>query len=125
MAMHNSMMAIRAVKRIDPTIKAIALGVPEIDREIIACAEAGISNYVTRQGSISERIRAIHDAVRAELRCSPKIADSLLQQVGSLSADRSILEEPCRLTPREMVALKKSDKLQISSTGFGVICDIS
>jgi DNA-binding NarL/FixJ family response regulator len=90
------------VKRLDPSIKVVALGVPEIDSEIIACAEAGISNYVTRQGSISELIRAIQDAVRGELRCPPKIAASLLQQVGSLSAERSPLEEPSRLTPREM-----------------------
>ena len=102
MAMNNSMSAIKAVKRLDPSIKAVALGVPEIDREIIACAEAGISNYVTRQGSISELIRAVKDAMRGELRCSPKIAARLLQKVGTLTADRSLLEEPCRLTPREM-----------------------
>jgi DNA-binding NarL/FixJ family response regulator len=102
MAMHNCMTAIRAVKRFDPSIKVVALGVPEIDREIIACAEAGISNYVTRQGSISELIRAVQDTVRGELRCSPKIAACLLQQVGSRSSDRTLLEEPGRLTPREM-----------------------
>lgn len=102
MAMHSSMTAISAVKRLDPSIKIVALGVPEIDREIIACAEAGISNYVTRQGSISELIQAIRDAVSGELRCSPKIAARLLQKVGALSAERSLLEEPSRLTPREM-----------------------
>jgi DNA-binding NarL/FixJ family response regulator len=102
MAMHNSINAIRAVKRFDPLIKVVALGVPEVNREIIACAEAGISNYVTRQGSISELIRAVKDAVRGELRCSPKIAARLLQQVGALTAERSLREELCRLTPREM-----------------------
>jgi DNA-binding NarL/FixJ family response regulator len=102
MAMHNSITAIRAIKRLDPSIKIVALGVPEIDKEIIACAEAGISNYVTRQGSISELIRAVKDAMRGELRCSPKIAARLLQKVGAQAADRSLLEEPCRLTPREM-----------------------
>jgi DNA-binding NarL/FixJ family response regulator len=102
MAMHNSMNAIRAVKRLDPSIKVVALGVPEIEGEIIACAEAGISNYITRQGSISELIQALRDAVCGELRCSPKIAASLLKQVGALSADRSLLETPSRLTPREM-----------------------
>lgn len=102
MAMHNSITAIRAVKRFDSSIKVVALGVPEVDREIIACAEAGISNYVTRHESISELIQAIQDAVNGELRCPPKIAASLLHQVGALSADKSILEEPGRLTPREM-----------------------
>ena len=102
MAMHNCLNAIRAIKRLDPLIKVVALGVPEIDSEIIACAEAGISNYVTRQGSISELIQAVQDAERGELRCPPKIAARLLQKVGTLAADRSLLEEPCRLTPREM-----------------------
>jgi DNA-binding NarL/FixJ family response regulator len=102
MAMPDSLIVIREMKEFDLSIQVVALGVPEIEREVIACAEAGASGYVPRQASLSELILAVRCAVRGELRCSPKIAAGLLRRVRTLAAEPSPEGDASRLTAREM-----------------------
>jgi DNA-binding NarL/FixJ family response regulator len=67
-------------------IKLVAFAVNPVDCELVACAKAGISGYVPRDGAVGDLVGEVLNAVRGELHCSPRFAALLLQQVASLSA---------------------------------------
>lgn len=103
MAIPDSLATVRAIAQMHPEVNVVALGVPEIEGEVIACAEAGISGYVPRDGSLADLITVVKNAVQGELTCSPRIARDLLRHVALLAAERVEREQgPWRLTPREM-----------------------
>src|SRR5438067_414376 len=56
--------------------------------DVIACAEAGVAGYVSRDGTVDDVVRAVRDAVRGELRCSPRMAASLFERLALLSSRR-------------------------------------
>jgi two-component system, NarL family, nitrate/nitrite response regulator NarL len=105
----------REIVRLAPGIKIIAFAVNEVDHELMACAEAGIAGYVTRDSSVDDLVTSILGALRGELVCSPRLAGLLLQRVAVLSRTR---QEPCEhrtLTRREreimeLVQLGQSNK---------------
>ncbi len=102
MEIPGSLASVSAVAQTYPEVNVVALGVPELEREVIACAEAGISGYVPRDGSVDDLVAVVTSAVRGELCCSPRIARELLRRVAVLAAECSGGEEElCRLTPRE------------------------
>ena len=84
-----------------PDLKIVAIAVAEVDKEVMACAEAGVSGFVSRDGSIQDVVAAVNCAVRGELVCSPRAAAMLLSRVGTLAARRSALPENGTLTRRE------------------------
>ncbi len=86
---------------IAPTLKIVAFAVSKIDRQAIECAEAGISGYVTRDGSADDIVAATHRAVRGELVCSPRVTALLFERVAVLSAGRNQLDQRSALTQRE------------------------
>ncbi|MCP4664720.1 MAG: response regulator transcription factor [bacterium] len=80
--------------------RVVALGLAEVETDVVAFAEAGIAGYVGRDASIEELISAIESAMRQELCCSRKIAGILLRRVAVLALGRGETEE-VHLTPRE------------------------
>jgi DNA-binding NarL/FixJ family response regulator len=101
MAMPESFTAARRIAEGHPEVNVVALGIPEIESEVIACAEAGIAGYVARDGSLADLLEAVRGAVEGELTCSPRIARGLLRRVAVLAAERPAEDEPALLTPRE------------------------
>jgi DNA-binding NarL/FixJ family response regulator len=101
MAMAASLAAVRDLARELPETRVVALTVPEHERAVIACAEAGISGYVLRDGSLDDLTRTIESAAQGEAIVSPRMAASLLRRVTVLAADRA--EPPAieELTARE------------------------
>ncbi|EJN07224.1 response regulator containing a CheY-like receiver domain and an HTH DNA-binding domain [Bradyrhizobium sp. YR681] len=91
-------------RALSPALKIVAIAVAEVEQDILACAEAGVSGFVLRDGSISDVIAAIHNAMRDELVCSPRVAAALFGRLATLSA-RTVAREPAAgvdtLTPRE------------------------
>jgi two-component system nitrate/nitrite response regulator NarL len=67
-AMHSAM----------PDLKIVALCISEVEQVVIACAEAGVSGFVSPDGSASDVVTAVHAAMRGELVCSPRAAGMLL-----------------------------------------------
>lgn len=110
MAMAEAHVAIQEIAHIASDVKVVALTVPEIDSEVIACAEAGVAGYVTRQGSLNDVIQSIEAAAKGELRCSGRIAASLLRRVTVLAAERSATGPVERLTGRESRILQLVDQ---------------
>ncbi len=85
-----------------PGTRVLALGVPELERDVLAVAESGVVGYVGRDRSLPELLAAIEAATRDELTCSPAMAASLLQHVGRLAADRQPRPAAAALTRREL-----------------------
>lgn len=103
MAMPKSLEILTDILEEGPGLNVVALGVSEIETEVIACAEAGASGYVARDASLDDLVMVVDCAVQGELNCSPRIARMLLRRVNSLAASRSSIQPPCcRLTAREM-----------------------
>jgi DNA-binding NarL/FixJ family response regulator len=83
-------------------LSVVALGVPERDREVIECAEAGVAGYVTRSEGIADLVAALASVARGEMLCSPRLAATLLRRVTTLAADRRRDPPSAGLTPREL-----------------------
>jgi two-component system, NarL family, nitrate/nitrite response regulator NarL len=83
------------------SVKIVALGVEETGDTILACARAGVSGFVTPEGSAADVAAAVHSAVRGELLCSPRIAGALLSQLSALSVRPATVHDDEMLTPRE------------------------
>jgi two-component system, NarL family, nitrate/nitrite response regulator NarL len=91
---------LRALVAAVPTTKVVAIAVPEIERHVMLCAEAGIAGYVPRDGSVSDLLATLDSVGSGETLLSPRMAAGLLRRVAALAAE----QEPdvdLRLTPRE------------------------
>jgi DNA-binding NarL/FixJ family response regulator len=97
----------RRMLEVLPSLKVVAIAVSEGDRDVIACAEAGISAFVPRDGSAADLIAAVHQASRGELVCTPRIAALLFGHVAALSAKREppVLIEVLTHREREIIPL--------------------
>jgi two-component system, NarL family, nitrate/nitrite response regulator NarL len=101
MAMPGSLGAVGAIARAAPDSHVVALSVPETEREVIVCAEAGVAGYVSRDASIQELLSTVAGAARGEVMCSPRIAASLVREFARRAAGRPVRGTGPRLTPRE------------------------
>jgi two-component system, NarL family, nitrate/nitrite response regulator NarL len=86
MGTRDSFELVRAFRRQDVNVRIIAYGVDESERDIVACAEAGVAGYLPCDGSIDDLVRIIASCTRGELICSPRIAATLFNRVCSLAS---------------------------------------
>jgi DNA-binding NarL/FixJ family response regulator len=115
MAMHESLEIVHELRVDVPDTRVLALTIPEADGAVIACAEAGVAGFVTREASLSDLVDAISSAARGEACMSPRAAAALLRRVSALAADRPAAPARGELTVREreiveLVALGLSNK---------------
>ena len=92
---------VRELRLEAPETRIVVLAVTEIDRDIVAWAEAGISGYVTRDGTLDDLVDAVMAAARGEARCTPRISAALLERVHALAAGRAASAGVTSLTARE------------------------
>jgi two-component system, NarL family, nitrate/nitrite response regulator NarL len=97
----------RKLHAILPDLQIVAVAVTELESDIIACAEAGISGYVAQHGTVEDLIATIKRALGGELICPPRIAALLFNRVATLAADRpsSPLDEALTRREREIAGL--------------------
>jgi DNA-binding NarL/FixJ family response regulator len=93
--------ALLALRHALPDLKIVAVAVSDVEHEVVACAEAGVSGFVSRDGSIQDLVTAIHCAMRNELVCSPRIAGMLFRRVAAIRSERSVGPDNSALTRRE------------------------
>jgi DNA-binding NarL/FixJ family response regulator len=91
-------------------IRVVVLGVREVEDEVLACAEAGVSGYVTREASLDELVDVVESVGRGESLCSPRISALLLRRVTELSGSRRQPDLADRLTPRETQIVELIDE---------------
>jgi two-component system, NarL family, nitrate/nitrite response regulator NarL len=82
-------------------MKIVALASSEDEHDMLACAEAGVSGFVTREESVADLVATIQRVQKGELACSPKVAGALLRRVTVLAANRPAEGSEHSLTARE------------------------
>lgn len=108
MAMLDSAGVVRSLGMAAPSVKVLALAVPETDSHVLACAEAGIAGYVPREGAFEDLLAALHGVARGEAFCSPRIISVLLRRIAALTVQQ--YPAATRLTPRELEILDLIDR---------------
>jgi two-component system nitrate/nitrite response regulator NarL len=89
------------VRQILPDVKTVAIAVSDVEQEVITCAEAGVSGFVSRNGSAQDVVTAVHCAVRGELVCSPRTAALMFNRIAVLAAKQHGSANGHTLTRRE------------------------
>ncbi|HXJ01477.1 MAG TPA: response regulator transcription factor [Micropepsaceae bacterium] len=84
-----------------PAVRIVAIAVAEVEQDVIACAEAGICGFVTRQGTAQDVVAAVQSAARGESVCSPRVTAFLLNGIAALSSKGSAMPDVPTLTGRE------------------------
>jgi two-component system nitrate/nitrite response regulator NarL len=82
-------------------LKVVVLGLTEDEAQIVACARAGISGYITQDATLHELTQRIREATVGEFSCPPRVAATLLRNLAAprFADDRQPVT--ARLTPRE------------------------
>ncbi len=101
----KSMAILRAITGTERSLPVIALGVPDVEEHVLACAEAGAAGYLPKPGSFADLLTVMQSVARGETVCSPRIAATLLRRVAMLAAAQEPDPRPARLTPREREVL--------------------
>jgi two-component system, NarL family, nitrate/nitrite response regulator NarL len=101
LSMPNGVACIRAIGDAVADVRTVALTVAETEAEVIACAEAGVTGYVTRESSLDDLVAVIRSVDRGEMLCSPRIAATLVRRVAALAA-ASPARPRATLTGREL-----------------------
>jgi two-component system nitrate/nitrite response regulator NarL len=97
----SSLQACLALRQVLQGVKIVAFAVAQVDRDVIACAEAGVSGFVSTRGSAADLVAAVHHAVRHELLCSPRTAALLFSRMAFLSTKQDPAADGDVLTRRE------------------------
>jgi DNA-binding NarL/FixJ family response regulator len=100
MAMRDSLDIVRAINGSLPEVRIIAFAIEPLDREILACAEAGVAGYVHSEASTDDLVAAIESVMRGELLCPPRTAALLLRRLALLAKTKQ-RPEATNLTGRE------------------------
>jgi DNA-binding NarL/FixJ family response regulator len=99
----GSLGIVRTIRLSVSAVRVVALAVPDDEKSVVNCAEAGVSGYVTRDQSIEDVMAAVESVARGEMIASPRLAATLLRRVTALAADHgSPAHGEARLTPREL-----------------------
>jgi two-component system nitrate/nitrite response regulator NarL len=101
MSLSESLEIVRGLGRLTPSIRVVGLAMPETERDMLACAEAGIAGYLPRDGSLDDLVTTLRHVARGETVCSPHMAAVLLRRVANLTVSGDGMASPVRLTRRE------------------------
>ena len=71
------------------TAKSIAFAVSHVLDDILACAQAGVSGFVGKDGSVEDVMAMIDGVARDELPCPPRIAGMLFKGLTTLARAQS------------------------------------
>lgn len=102
--------AVRRLANRHSQIPIVALAVPRVADEVIACADAGFTSYIPRDSQYCELLSIVRMALRGETPCDPKISRSLLEEVA-----RRRLEEP---KPKATLTQRQTEILHHMTNGL-------
>jgi two-component system nitrate/nitrite response regulator NarL len=108
--MQEGLELIRVLGGRKPSTRVLAFAVRDSEDEVIACAEAGVAGYVTRDASFEDLTSAISSVARGETLASPRMAAALLRRVAALAAERRPDAELDQLTARERDVIELVDR---------------
>jgi two-component system, NarL family, nitrate/nitrite response regulator NarL len=102
MGTHNGPAISRAITTASPLMKIVGLAMDDFECDVREWAVAGITAYVSRDGSVNDLVATIHDALEGELHCSPRVAALLLQHLVNFSRQNVERRSSGVLTCREL-----------------------
>jgi DNA-binding NarL/FixJ family response regulator len=109
MVTHDSHEIASTISARVPAVKTIAFAVGDSEREILACVDAGMAGYVSRDASIDDLVAAIESVIRGDLPVPPRIAATLFRRLGPIRKGER--EAPSQtLTARERQILLLIDE---------------
>lgn len=92
----------RQLRTAVPETKIIGLAVSETAANVIACAESGMSGYLTADATLPDLVATIERAYRGETACPPHLTAILFKQLAiRATVSGPYLTESARLTARE------------------------
>jgi DNA-binding NarL/FixJ family response regulator len=97
------------IRRILPRAHLVALGVPETEGDLLACAEAGIAGCVSRDGSPEDLVATIETTARGEVICPPDLVGPLWRRLGALAENQRPTAAAEVLTRREREIVRLID----------------
>lgn len=106
MSLPGCAQTVEAVLAARPSIKVVALGVPDAGPEVVAFAEAGISGYISRDATLEQLGDALRAVLRGEAACSGKVAAVLMRHIALQARGHRSRVAPPGLTPREGEVLR-------------------
>ena len=100
-----------------PEVKVVALGVSEVEEELIPVAEAGVAGYLLRDQSLAELRQIVQSVARGETVCTPRTTAMLLSRVAALArTPRTRLAVP---SPRlDLLTVREREVLQLIDDGL-------
>jgi two-component system, NarL family, nitrate/nitrite response regulator NarL len=104
----DSLKLLRALRQAFVSLVVVGVASRDVESEIIACAEAGVSGLVSCEGSLDDVTVAVRRAIAGEMSCSPRAAAVLTQRLAMLSDVRGVpvsAEVSSFLTQRENLVL--------------------
>lgn len=100
MRMSHCMPTLRNLRK-QSGLEIIALALHESEEDILECAEAGISAYISCDGTLEELASTILKASQGESSCPPRVSHFLLKRISELAGAKSSDPAPFGLTGRE------------------------
>jgi DNA-binding NarL/FixJ family response regulator len=92
-----------------PTARVVALGAPEDDEGIVACAAAGVAGFVAREGTLRDVVATARAVARGDPACPPRVTAALLRRVSASGREPPDRPDWTRLTSRERQILHLID----------------
>jgi DNA-binding NarL/FixJ family response regulator len=74
---------VESLRRLPGRLRIVAIGVHEVESEVLACAAAGVDGYVRMDAGVEDLSTIIGSLMRGEMVCSPKVAASLYQAIAT------------------------------------------
>jgi DNA-binding NarL/FixJ family response regulator len=106
-ATFDSELLLDAASTTFPNARLIVLGVSEDDEStIVACAEAGVTGYHTRNQSLEDLLVLMGRVAANESFCSPRVSAVLLRRLSALASARAPASKELVLTTREAQILQ-------------------
>jgi two-component system, NarL family, nitrate/nitrite response regulator NarL len=85
----GSVALLRGISTWSRDTRVVALGVSDSGPEVVACAEAGVAGYVTRDDTLGQLVDALLTVARGEAPCSPRAVAMLLHRMSTLAGGRA------------------------------------
>lgn len=93
---------VRRIAEASPATGVVAFAVAEENEdEVLACAEAGVVGFVSRDASAGELVAILVAAAQGHVRCSPRVAGLMVRRVAAMAAARPSDSQLLPLTRRE------------------------
>jgi len=77
---------IHALRQLQSPPKIVVLALNDTEEEVIACIRAGISGYVSPEGSLEDLLAVVDSVMHEEMLCPPRITAALAKSLAGTAA---------------------------------------